>query len=58
MHPGGMTIGDALAGRKLWLAAIGVGGFGVGEMFSRRVPIALGCLMLTLVLFRLARMAS
>jgi hypothetical protein len=47
-----VTFLEALAGRWTRLAAIGVGGLGVGEMFAQRLANALLCLIVALVLIR------
>jgi len=50
-----MTFAGALAGRKTWLTAIGVGGYGIGAVYARDLPIAAVCLVAALILYRLGR---
>ncbi len=47
-----VTFLEALAGRWTRLAAIGVGGLGMAELFAQRLANALLCLTLALMLFR------
>jgi hypothetical protein len=50
-----VTFLGELSGRWVRLAAIGVGAFGLGELFARRLVLALPCLGLAAVLLRLRR---
>lgn len=45
-----VTFASALAGHWARLAAIGVGGLGVGELFARHLAIAIPCLLLALAI--------
>jgi hypothetical protein len=45
-----VTYADALSGRGIRLAAIGVGSFGIGELCAKRFGIAVPCLLLAVVL--------
>ncbi len=47
-----VTFFGALAGRWTLLAAIGVGGLGVAELFAQRLANSLLCLGVALVLIR------
>jgi hypothetical protein len=47
-----VTFLGALAGRWTRLAALGIGGLAVGELFAQRLANALVCLVLALVLVR------
>jgi hypothetical protein len=46
-----VTFLGELAGRWTRLAAIGIGSLGVGELFARRLAIAIPWLLVALVLF-------
>jgi hypothetical protein len=50
-----VTFREALAGRWTQLVALGVGGLGVGELFARRMAVALACLVVAAVLCRGSR---
>jgi hypothetical protein len=50
-----VTFLGELAGRWGQLAAVGVGSFGVAELFARHLAIALPCLIAALVLVRRLR---
>jgi hypothetical protein len=53
-----VTFFEALAGRKLWIGAIGLGSLGVAELMARRILIALPFITLAFVLVSRARIKS
>jgi hypothetical protein len=53
-----LTYAEALSGRGIRLAAIGVGSFGIGELCAKRLWAAIPCLLLAVVLIARFEAAS